>query len=139
MARTQQEQAHTERLAQQYQDRTAAVFLEIEREVLGGDYGATSWSDRHEVEHLARLLDLAPGVRTLEIGAGSGWPGLFLARRTGCAVTLADLPREGLRVARRRSQRDRLMRRCPATVADAATLPFADASFDAVYHCDVLC
>ena len=93
----------------------------------------------HEVEHLARLLDLAPGVRTLEIGAGSGWPGLFLARRTGCAVTLADLPREGLRVARRRSRRDRLMRRCPATVADAATLPFADASFDAVYHCDVLC
>jgi SAM-dependent methyltransferase len=139
MARTGEEKAHTERLARQCRERTLDVFLEIEREVLGGDYGATSWSDCHEVDDLARLLELAPGVRALEIGAGSGWPGLRMARRTGCAVTLVDLPMEGLRIARRRARHERLVRRCPATVADAATLPFADASFDAVYHCDVLC
>lgn len=137
--RTDDERAHSERLGRQYQQRQSPVFLEIEREVFGADYGATSWTDREEAERFAGWLGLGPGVRALELGAGSGWPGLYLARLTGCAVTLTDLPPEGLRIASMRAAAEGLSERCPAVVADGVRLPFADAHFDAVFHCDVLC
>jgi SAM-dependent methyltransferase len=139
MPRSKDEQAHTERLDRGYVLRQSEVFREIERETLGCDYGGTSWTSREEAEGFAELLGLRPGVRALELGAGSGWPALHLARQTGCRVTLADLPREGLRRAVRRAAVDDLAERCVAVVADGATLPFPDARFDAVYHCDVLC
>ena len=139
MARTGDERAHTGRLEQQYRDRLCEVFLEIEREVLGSDHGATSWTDRAEAERIAGLLGMGAGTEALELGAGSGWPGIHLAARLGCDVTLVDLPREGLRIARRRVAREGLGGRCRGAVADGARLPFASARFDAVYHCDVLC
>ena len=139
MARTDDERAHGECLDREYAERESAVFAEIEREALGCDYGGTSWTDREEAERVASMLGLAPGVRVLEIGAGAGWPGLFLANATGCDVTLADLPLHGLRRARRRIVADSLGGRARAAAADAARLPFRSASFDAVLHCDVLC
>ena len=137
--RTDAECAHSERLGRQYPQRQSPVFLEIEREVFGADYGATSWTDREEAEQFAAWLELGPGVRALELGAGSGWPGLYLAQLTGCAVTLSDLPPEGLRIASMRATAERLSDRCPAVVADGVRLPFADGHFDAAFHCDVLC
>ena len=118
---------------------SSPVLLEIEREVLGCDYGATSWTDRAEAERFAGWLGLAPGVTALEIGAGSGWPGLLLAGASGARVTLTDRPGEVLRFATERAIRDGLATLCPVVQADGGALPFADASFDAVYHCDVLC
>jgi len=85
--RTDTERAHTERLDRQYLQRRSAVFLEIEREIFGADYGATSWTDREEANRFAQWLALGPGVHALELGAGSGWPGLHLARSSGCART----------------------------------------------------
>ncbi len=118
---------------------TSPVLLEIEREVFGCDYGATSWSDRDEVDRFAAALGLAPGVDGLEIGAGAGWPGLYLARRTGATLTLSDLPRDVLGLAQARARRDGLTRQCRVVQANGAALPFVSASFDAIYHCDVLC
>jgi SAM-dependent methyltransferase len=138
-SRTGEERAHSERLDQQYLQRQSPVFLEIEREVFGTDYGATSWTDREEAQRFASWLGLGPGVQALELGAGSGWPGLYLARLTGCGVTLADLPPEGLRIASARAASEGLADRCPAVVSDGARLPFAGARFEAVLHCDVLC
>ena len=139
MPRTEEERAHTSQLEQRYADQCSEVFLEIEREVLGSDYGATSWTDREEAERFAAHLRLAPGSRALEVGAGSGWPGLYLAQQTGGAIVLADLPREGLRLAARRAGAEGLLGRATPIVSDAASLPFPSAHFDAVYHCDVLC
>jgi len=112
---------------------------ELERRVLGCDYGGTSWTTRSEADRVAERLALRPGVHLLEVGAGSGWPGLYLAHRTGCAVTLADVPLVGLRVAIERAAADGLARRCAAVGADGAKLPFRDRAFDAVSHSDVLC
>jgi SAM-dependent methyltransferase len=111
----------------------------VERAVCGCDYGATSWATRGEAGRIAAALELAPGVRLLEIGAGSGWPSLYLAGRSGCDVTLTDLPLEGIRIAAGRAVQDKLSGACLAVVADAAQLPFRDACFDAVNHSDVLC
>ena len=57
--RTDDERAHGERLDRQYVQRQSQVFQEIEREVFGADYGATSWTDRQEAERMARWLGLA--------------------------------------------------------------------------------
>ncbi len=133
------EQAVRERFGDLYQLVQAPIKREIERAVCGCDYGGTSWTTRREAEHVGALLALAPGRRLLEVGAGSGWPGLYLARTTGCDVTLADLPLAGLRIAAERAVADRLPGACWIVLADGAALPFGSGAFDAVSHSDVLC
>ncbi len=133
------EQAVRERFDDLYQLVQAPIMREIEHAVCGCDYGGTSWTTRREAEHVGELLDLAPGRRLLEVGAGSGWPGLYLARTTGCDVTLLDLPLAGLRIAAERAAADRLPGACWVVLAGGAALPFGNGAFDAVSHSDVLC
>jgi SAM-dependent methyltransferase len=111
----------------------------VEREVLGCDYGATSWTTRGQARKLANALALGPGVRLLDIGAGTGWPGLFLASERGCDVTLLDLPASALAVARQRAQADGVERQVRAIAGSGDALPLAENSFDVISHSDVLC
>ena len=115
------------------------AMRDLERSVCGCDYGSTSWTTRREAERIAQLLGLGPTAKLLDVGAGSGWPGLYLAHRTGCEVVLVDLPFVALRTALERATTDGLAQRCGVVVADGAALPFKDASFDALSHSDVLC
>ena len=39
------------------------------------------------------MLGLGPGRRLLDVGGGQGWPGLYLARQTGCTVVRTPVPR----------------------------------------------
>ena len=139
MPRSTDEAALTERFAGDYRLGKAEIMRELERLVFGCDYGGTSWTTRSEAQDVARLLALTPGLRLLEVGAGSGWPGLYLAQTTGCDVALVDLPPEGLRIAAERARADRLTGACWIAVADAQALPFRNGWFDAVSHSDVLC
>jgi SAM-dependent methyltransferase len=127
------------RFANDYRLGEADVVREIERRVCGCDYGGTSWTTRDEARRLGELLGLAPGVRLLEIGAGSGWPGLYLATTTGCEIVQTDLPLDGLRIAAARAAADGLAETSRVAVADGAALPFAAGCFDAIVHSDVLC
>ncbi len=111
----------------------------VERAVCGCDFGGTSWATRDEADQIATALELAPGVRLLEIGSGSGWPALYLAGQSGCDVTLVDLPLSALQIAAGRAAQDRLPGACLAVVADAAHLPFRGGCFDVINHSDVLC
>ena len=122
-----------------YEIALVSLMREIEHRVRGSDYGATSWTTREQAEQAAARLGLGRGRRLLELGAGSGWPALFLATLSGCDVVLTDPPLSGLRVARERAARDGLDGRCSALVADGAALPFADHSFERIHHADVLC
>lgn len=125
--------------ARDYEIAQWPLMLEIERCVRGTDYGATSWMTREQAEGTCLRLGLTPGLRLLDVGAGSGWPGLFFAAATGCDAVLTDLPLSGLRIARSRAERDALERRCRVVAADGAALPLADRSFDRIHHADVLC
>jgi ubiquinone/menaquinone biosynthesis C-methylase UbiE len=137
--RNAEQQAMFDRLARFYDRATHPAMVEIERTACGCDYGGTSWTTRSEATRLAALLKLGPGRRFLDIGAGSGWPGLYLARLTGCDVALADIPVSGLRVASDRAVTDRLSGECWTVAADGAALPFGSGAFDAIGHSDVLC
>ncbi len=139
MSRTPEEEAMIERFSREYPLGQAAVMREIERAVCGCDYGGTSWTTRQEAEQMGRLLGLRPGRRLLELGAGSGWPGLYLASLTGCDIGLVDVPLSGLRIAAERAAADRLSGACWIVAADGAGLPFRSGWFDAIGHSDVLC
>ena len=139
MSLTAQELAKRDDFAAQYRQGQLPAVQAVERAVCGCDFGGTSWATRDEAEQIAAALELAPGVGLLEIGAGSGWPGLYLAAASGCDVTLTDLPLDGLLIAAARAARDGLAGTCGALVADAAQLPFRDHGFDTINHSDVLC
>jgi len=139
MPRTADEQAVIDRFSDRYQVARSEVLLEIERAVCGCDYGGTSWTTRGEARDVGEMLGLGPGLRLLEVGAGAGWPGLYLATAFGCDVALIDLPLAGLRMARERAAVDRLAGTCWVAAADGAALPFGRGSFDAIIHSDVLC
>ena len=112
---------------------------DLERGVLGCDYGATSWTTRDEAGTVADLLGLRPSMRLLDVGAGAGWPGLYLSLISRCDVVLTDIPHVGVRLALERAARDGIGERCRGVVSDGAALPFAESSFDAISHSDVLC
>ena len=112
---------------------------ELERLVIGGDFGANGYTTVKQAVLLAQRLDLRAGDRLLDVGSGRGWPGLYLAKVTGCSVVLTDIPEEGLATARRRAALEGLAERSHAVVSSARRLPFKIESFDAVVHTDVLC
>src|SRR5712692_8962882 len=88
--------------AQRYAAGSDAV-IELERCVLGSDYGGNGYTTVAQADELADRLGLSSADWLLDVGAGCGWPGLYLARRTGCRVTVTDLPLEGMRRARQRA------------------------------------
>jgi SAM-dependent methyltransferase len=134
-----EQRAQRDRFDELYVRAQSPVILSIERSVCGCDYGGTSWTTRAEAERIGAILGLKPGLRLLDLGAGSGWPGLYLARMSGCDIALVDLPLSGLRIAAQRAVTDCIAGTCWVAVADAAALPFRNASFAAVNHSDVLC
>ena len=115
------------------------VAREVELRTLGSDFGANGYATLAEVDELREMLGLGPGRRLLDVGAGQGWPGLYLARETGCDVVLTDVPVEGPVAALRRAISDGTSSRAWPLVARGQSLPLRGASVDAVVHTDVLC
>ncbi|GAA3182079.1 class I SAM-dependent methyltransferase [Blastococcus jejuensis] len=89
-----------------------------------GSEGALRW--------LADGLDLAPGARVLDSGAGVGGPAGWLAAERGvrpvCAEPMAAAAGAGRRLFG-----------LPSVVALGQALPFPDASFDVAWCLGVLC
>lgn len=122
-----------------YERSQLPAMRQLERDVLGCDYGGTSWTTRTQAAHIAKSLELGPGVHLLEIGSGSGWPGLFLGGETGCDVTLLDIPFNALTLAAERAVEDQLTDRVRVVAASGTALPFEADTFDRLSHSDVLC
>jgi SAM-dependent methyltransferase len=136
---TSQEREARDRFAGRYREERVDVVRAIEQRVIGGDWGANGYTTIAQADDLADRLHLRRGDLLLDVGAGRGWPGLYLAATTGCSLVLADLPLEGLTVAAARIASDELDARAWCINADARGLPFRDGSFDAIVHTDVLC
>jgi ubiquinone/menaquinone biosynthesis C-methylase UbiE len=82
-----------------------------------------------------KLLRARPGERVLELGCGTGGALVVLARAVGPTgqVVGLDLSAQMIDCAATRLRRAGLSERAELVVADATSIPFADASFDAVF------
>jgi 2-polyprenyl-3-methyl-5-hydroxy-6-metoxy-1,4-benzoquinol methylase len=136
---TRQEKEASARFSQRYGEERGDVVRSIELDVIGGDWGANGYTTIVQADQLADVLQLGAGSMVLDIGAGRGWPGLYLSSRTGCSVVMTDVPVEGLASAHERARREGLDERAWSVNASARDLPFAVETFDAVVHTDVLC
>ena len=109
-------------------------MIRAEQEVLGGDYGAASYTTMEQADHLADCLELGPGKLVLDVGSGAGWPGIYLAASTGCSVVLTDPTWEGMVIAAGRARSEGVM--AVAAVASGTALPFREGTFDAAISSD---
>lgn len=102
---------------------------------------ASRWSPVEEpFERQARatgleLLRAQPGERVLELGCGAGGALVALARAVGSAgrVVGLDLSPRMIHLAAARLRRAGLAEAAELVVADASSIPFFDASFDALF------
>lgn len=100
---TETELALKKRFEGVYERTRAPIMRAIERQVCGCDYGGNSWTSKDQADALIRLLELGPDSDLIDLGAGTGWPGIYIAKTCGCSVTLVDLPEIGLQIALRRA------------------------------------
>ncbi len=129
----------TERFAQRYAMSSEANLRVVELEALGSDYQATGYTTRKQADGIGRLLALEPGKVLVDIGAGSGWPGLYLATTFGCSVISVDPIMEGCSAAFDRIDSDGLVPRALALLGSGEKLPIRSGSIDAIVHADVMC
>jgi SAM-dependent methyltransferase len=128
-----------ERFGERYARSGVDAIVAVEMEALGSDYQANGYTTRDQADELGRVLELDPGRVLLDIGAGCGWPGLYLAQKHRCAVISLDPVAEGVAVARTRALADGCETRAWAVQGAAEHLPIRPRSVDAVVHSDVLC
>lgn len=102
-----------------------------------GAPSAMNWYQHRPLDRALRHLEpcLIPGARVLDLGCGNGWLLQQLATLGTDAVGI-DIDKRGLRAVRGAAPPGRT--RAHWIAADAARLPFADQSFDAVVSISVL-
>ena len=109
----------------------------IRAAAFGEDIGQFSWTTADEHRRFQVALGLGPDSRVLEVASGSGGPGLFLVRSTGCRMVGIDIHEGGIETANNAAREGGLEERASFVLHDAQRpLPFAEASFDAVVCID---
>ena len=82
---------------------------------------------------LARLAEVRPGWRVLDLGGGLGGPARTLAAEFDCDVTVLDLTEAYCRVGEMLTRRTGLSARVHFQTGNALAIPFPPASFDCVW------
>jgi ubiquinone/menaquinone biosynthesis C-methylase UbiE len=84
-------------------------------------------------ERLARLAQLRPGLRVLDVGGGLGGPARTLAAQFGCRVTVVDLTESYVRAGAALTARLGLADRVTHRLGDALALDAGVDAFDVVW------
>jgi SAM-dependent methyltransferase len=88
---------------------------------------------RNATLRLARLAELRPGLRVLDVGGGLGGPARTLAIEFGCRVTVVDLTESYVRAGEALTARLGLADRVTHRVGDALALDVSADAFDVVW------
>ena len=122
-----------------YSHLAAIAQTEVRRETYDEDLGQSSWITLAEAREWFGLLRLDAGSRVLEVGSGSGGITRRLAMETGASAVGVDINPHGIEAASAAAVREGVASRVSFQVVDAAArLPFADASFDAIFCNDAI-
>lgn len=115
------------------------LYAQIRREAFGEDIGQSSWLTSDEQDRFLNSLNLCPGTTLLDVACGSGGPVLRIADRTGCSVVGVDVHEQAVATGNDLAAQRNLTQHAKFQVADATTsLPFPDASFDAITCIDAI-
>jgi len=136
MAQRRRDQAA--RFNERYGQRTTEAGSIVEREAIGANVGANGYTTVKQADLLADRLALTADATLLDLGCGRGWPGLYLAAKSGCRVVLTDIPEAALRAALDAAAGKSVSGRAHIVQASATQLPFRPRTFDAICHSDVL-
>ena len=118
---------------------TSTAESEVRAETYDEDLGQSSWITLAEAREWFRLLRLGADSRVLEVACGSGGMTRQMAKETGASAIGVDINVHGIDAANAAVARDGISSRVSYQVVDAgAPLPFADASFDALFCNDAL-
>ena len=104
----------------------------------GNDLGQQSFATLRYFDEMVDRLGMAPGVRVLDIGSGSGGPAVYMASRSGCHMTGVEVNEVGVEVAQRIAATSDLGDRIAFVQADGMAMPFGDASFDIAISMNVM-
>jgi SAM-dependent methyltransferase len=123
-----------------YGNYASDVYRQVRIETYGEDFGQTSWVTTEESEEIPRSLALTGDSSVLEIGCGSGAYALHIAQEFSCRIIGLDINELGIRTANQLAISAGMAQKVRFEVCDVSQgLPFADATFDAVFANDVLC
>ena len=126
------------RFTDRYSLGASSALNALEMEAIGAVVGANGFTTVAQAEQLLDVLSLGTEAWLLDIGAGRGWPSLYLSERSGCRAVITDLPRPAIAAAQNRAGDLGLAGRCHFALASGSPLPFRHVSFDAVVHTDTL-
>jgi ubiquinone/menaquinone biosynthesis C-methylase UbiE len=131
-------QANRADLAAQYTGSRSPTARHVVHRVLGTEL-ANGYTTVEQADELMERLELDPGDRLLDLGAGRGWPGGYISERSGAHLVSTDLTPEAVAAAREHLTRTGVGSKTWLAAASGSALPFGDATFDGVVHADVLC
>ena len=126
------EQADRDFFEAKYSRHRSSAARQVERLALGHEVGLNGYTTVPEAQILSDQLLLRPGNLLLEVGAGRGWPGSYIARAHGARLISTDIPLDALLEAKENTA-------AGVVAADGRALPLQTGGVRAIVHADVLC
>ena len=110
--------------------------------VLGDEYPAEvepySYTSRSELVRIASAVQVGPGDLLVDIGAGRGGPGLWVAANTGSSYLAVDIAPTALAAVAERSAQLGLAERVQTREGSFEALPIPDGEASAIMSIDAL-